>query len=116
MMEKQTIKVRKVGAVTFGMVLVITGILFLIHLFIPGFNYSVIFHFWPVILIALGIEVLIGSRWKTYEIRNAEGRLLEQSKVVYDVPAIMLTIVLTGFSIAMGMMDWAFTHAQTVHF
>lgn len=115
-MEKQTIRIRKVGAVTFGMVLVITGILFLLHLFIPGLDYSVIFHFWPVILIALGVEVLIGSRWKTFEVRDEAGKLLEQSRVVYDVPAILLTMALTVFSMLMGMMDWAFTHAQVVRF
>lgn len=115
-MEKQTIRVRKVGAVTFGIVLVVTGILFLLRLFIPDLDYSVIFHFWPMILIALGIEVLIGSRWKTFEVRDAEGKLLEQSRVVYDVPAILLTMALTGFSMVMGMMDWAFSHAHTICF
>ncbi len=115
-MENQTIRIRKVGAVTFGMVLVVTGVLFLIRLFIPGIDYSVILHFWPVILIALGVEILIGSRWKNYEVRNAQGILLEQCRVVYDVPAILLTIILTGFSMIMGIMDWALTHAQTVCF
>ena len=109
-MEKQTIRVRKVGAVTFGIVLVVTGILFLLHLFVPDLDYFIIFHFWPVILIALGIEVLIGSRWAAYEVRDADGKLLEQNKVVYDGAAILLTIVLTGFSMIMGMIDWAFSH------
>lgn len=115
-MEKQSIRIRKVGAVTFGMVLVITGILFLIRLFIPGFDYLAIFHFWPVILITLGVEVLIGSRWKEFEVRDEAGKLLEQSRVVYDVPAILLTVVLTVFAMLMGILDWAFTHAQVVRF
>ena len=34
-MERQTIRIRRVGSVTFGMVLVVTGVLFLIHLFPP---------------------------------------------------------------------------------
>lgn len=114
-MEKQIIRVRKVGAVTFGMVLVITGILYLLRLFVPEFDCRMIFHFWPVILIGLGTEVLIGSRWKNFEIRDGEGKLIEVSRVVYDVPAIILTIVLTGFSMIMGIMDWAFTHAYTIH-
>lgn len=115
-MEKQTIKIRKVGAVTFGMVLVITGVLFLTHLFLPNLNYLVIFRFWPVILITLGVEVLIGSRWKVYEVRNEQGQIIEQSGVVYDVPAILLTAALTGFAIIMGMLDWAFVHAQITCF
>ena len=113
-MEKQTIRVRKVGAVTFGIVLIVTGVLFLLKIFLPGLDYGVIVHFWPVILIGLGIEVLLGCRWKPFEIRNEMGQLVEQSKVVYDVPAILLTIVLTGFSLCMGIMDVVLIHAQGI--
>ena len=113
-MEKQTIRVRKVGAVTFGIVLIVTGVLFLLKIFLPGLDYGVIVHFWPVILIGLGIEVLLGCRWKTFEIRNEMGQLVEQSKVGYDVPAILLTIVLTGFSLCMGIMDVVLSHAQGI--
>ena len=42
------------------------------------------------------------------------GQLVEQSKVVYDVPAILLTIVLTGFSLCMGIMDVVLSHAQGI--
>lgn len=113
-MEKQTIRVRRVGTVTFGMVLVVTGVLFLLKLFLPALDYGVIVHFWPVILIGLGVEVLAGCRWKTFEIRNEMGHLVEQSKVVYDVPAILLTIVVTGFSLCMGIVDVVLSHAQGI--
>ena len=58
--------------------------------------------------------MLLGCRWKTFEIRNEMGQLVEQSKVVYDVPAILLTIVLTGFSLCMGIMDVVLSHAQGI--
>lgn len=114
-MEKQIIRIHKVGAVTAGIVLVITGIIFLLRLFIPEFDYRITFRFWPVMLIGLGLEVLIGSRWKNFEIRDGEGRLIEVNRMVYDVPAIILTMVLMGFSMVMGIMDWVFAHAYTIH-
>lgn len=107
-MERQTIKIRRVGSVTFGFVLIATGILFLIHLFLPAFNFFMIYRFWPVILILLGLEVLVGSRQKTYEVLDEQGKIVEQSKMVYDVPAILLMIVLTGFSMCMALMDWVY--------
>lgn len=115
-MEKQTIRIRRVGSVTFGMILIVTGVLFLVHLFLPRLDYRMIFRFWPIILITLGVEVLLGSRQKTYEVWNEKGQILEQSKVVYDVPAILLTMVLTGFSMFMGMIDWAIMHSQNFYF
>lgn len=107
-MEKQTIQVRRVGSVTFGAVLIMTGILFLVHLFFPGFNYFMIYRFWPVILIFLGLEVLAGSRQKSYEVLDANGNIVEQSKMVYDVPAILLMITLTGFAMCMALVDWVY--------
>lgn len=106
-MERQTIRIRRVGAVTFGVVLVVTGILFLLHLFLPGLDYVMILRLWPVILILLGIEVLLGTGHKTYEVLDAGGKVIEQSKTVYDVAAIFLTIVMTCFAICMGILDWA---------
>lgn len=115
-MEKQTIRIRRVGSVTFGIVLIVTGILFLVHLFLPRLDYGVIFQFWPLMLITLGIEVLLGTRQKTYEIRNEKGQIVEQSKVIYDVSAIFLTLVLTGFSMFMGMIDFAMRHSYNICF
>ncbi|MCM1136595.1 MAG: DUF5668 domain-containing protein, partial [Clostridium sp.] len=72
-MEKQTIRIHRVGSVTFGLVLIIIGILFLLRLFFPRLNYEMIYHFWPLILIMLGVEVLFGSAKKNYEIRGENG-------------------------------------------
>ncbi len=110
-MERQVVRVRRVGSVTFGIVLVAMGVLFLLHVFFPGMDYGVIFHFWPIILISLGVEVLLGSRGESFEIRDKEGKLVEQSRVVYDVAAIILMMVLVLFAAVMGMMDWAAAHS-----
>lgn len=115
-MERETIRVRRVGSVTFGVVLITIGVLFLLHVFFPRMDYEVIFHFWPLILISLGVEVLFGSRGQSFEIRDGEGKLVEQSKMVYDVTAIILTIVLTLFAVLMGMIDWAEVHSGYIYF
>ena len=111
-MEKQIIRVHRVGSVTFGILLVLTGILFLARAFFPKLNYEIIFHFWPMILISLGVEVLLGSTRKNFEIRDEKGEILEQNKIVYDVAAIILTMVLTGFSMIMGLIDYAYWNGR----
>lgn len=113
-MERKTITVRRVGTVTFGIVLIATGILFLIHLAIPSFRCFVVYRFWPVILILLGIEVLLGSRGRNYEVLDDAGEVVEQSKMVYDVPAILLTSLLTLFSMCMAAVEFVGSGASIV--
>ncbi len=106
-MEKQTIRIHRVGSVTFGVVLVVTGMIFLFDLFFPRMDYRLVLQFWPLILILLGVEVLLGCRQKNYEILDKEGKVLEQNKIVYDVPAILLTMALVLFSFVMAVMHLA---------
>ena len=115
-MGKQTIKVHRVGSVTFGIVLVITGVIFLLQQFFPKWDYVIIFRFWPIVLIGLGIEVLLGSRQKNVEVLDEEGKTIEHSKTVYDVPAMILTMVLVFFSIFMAVMNWALLYSQDIYF
>lgn len=110
-MGKQTIRIRRVGSITFGMVLVTTGFLFLTETFLPNLDYRFVFRFWPIILILLGIEVLMSTRQKSWEILDLTGKVVEQNKVIYDVPAIVLTMFLIGFSLVMGMVNWAVYHS-----
>lgn len=98
MENKETENVRperthRIGTVTLGIALVLFGSLFLIHLFVPALNYQMIFHFWPSILILLGIEVLVGNH------RMGE-------KFVYDGGAVVLLIVLSIFAMGMGLIDY----------
>ena len=58
-MEK-SVRVHRVGTVTFGCILIVFGSLFLAHVFIPVLSYAFIFRLWPFILILLGVEVLWG--------------------------------------------------------
>lgn len=52
---------RKIGVLTLGVSLVAFGILFLLRVFIPWWDYIMVLKFWPFILIMLGIEVLIAA-------------------------------------------------------
>ena len=113
-MNKQTIRIRRVGTFTFGIILVVTGVINALWQFFPRINYEIVFRFWPLILIMLGIEVLLGSRQKVVEVLDGAGNIIEQNKVVYDVAAMVLTFVLTGFAMIMAMMNWMFTHATRV--
>lgn len=52
-------KVRRVGTVAFGLVLVAVGTLLLARVLVPGLDITGILKFTPVVLVVLGIEVLI---------------------------------------------------------
>lgn len=108
-MGEQKIRVRRVGTVTFGAVLVVIGALLLIYTFYPHFALLEIMKFWPVILISLGAEVLWGYRQENYRIVNEVGTVVEQSKVVYDVAGILLMVFVVGCSMYIGLLmtvDW----------
>ena len=77
-----TMRTRRVGTLTMGVSLIAAGVLFAVHLFIPGIlTYYYIFRLWPLILILLGAEVLIAN------VRNRE------EKVVYDGWAIFIMVL-----------------------
>lgn len=62
-MDEQTTpkKVRRVGSVAFALVLIVAGVLLIVYQLMPQFNLLKILKFSPVILIALGIEMLYYS-------------------------------------------------------
>lgn len=100
MEQKQNIKIRRIGTLTFGYMLLLFGALFLIHIFVPSLNYEIIFRAWPCILIFLGIEVLVGN-YKASKLTK-EG---QQVQFLYDKAAIFLTICITFFAMAMAAAD-----------
>lgn len=92
--QKSTSKrVHRIGSITFGTSLIVFGILFLLHMLMPAFNYEFIFRLWPCILIILGLEVLVGN-------------YREGVTFIYDKTAIFLIIVLSFFSMLMALADF----------
>lgn len=101
MEQKQSVRIRRVGTLTFGCMLLVFGILFLIHIFVPRLDYEMIFRCWPCILIFLGIEVLAGN----YKASKMMGEGC-QVQFIYDKTAIFLTICITFFAMAMAVADF----------
>ena len=62
-MDEQTTpkKVRRVGSIAFALMLIAAGVLLIVYQFVPQFDLLKILKFSPVILIALGIEMLVYS-------------------------------------------------------
>ena len=62
-MDEQTTpkRVRRVGSIAFALVLIAAGVLLIVYQLVPQFDLLKILKFSPVILIALGIEMLVYS-------------------------------------------------------
>ena len=54
-------KSRKIGVLTLGVALVAFGALYLLRVFVPGWNYLTVLRFWPFVLVLLGAEVLLSA-------------------------------------------------------
>ena len=96
-------KMHRIGSITFGGTLVIFGILLLAQMFFPQIAYWQILRFWPVVLIFLGGEILIGNL-------NSE-----KVQFVYDGWAIVLTCVMLLFAGGMSLISMVLTNAAAYH-
>lgn len=94
MEERKEVRVRRVGTATFGGMLVIFGLLFLIHMFFPALTYLWIFRLWPLLFIALGVEILFSA-------------FKREERLVYDGVAMILLAFLTFFAMGMAVADLA---------
>ena len=97
MEEKNSIRTRRIGSITFGITLVILGVLFLVHLAWPALDYLLILRLWPLVFISLGVEVLLGSR-------------ATDAVYVYDWAAVLMMFLLIAFAMGMAGADWMFSH------
>ncbi len=97
-------RVKKIGTVTLGAVLVLFGFLFLVHTFWQGLDYTMIMKCWPLILISLGVETLLSVRQHTEEI-----------KWVYDKAAVVLLFLLSLFAMMMAVVQFML-EVGAIHF
>ena len=66
-------RTRRVGSITCGILMILFGILFMVHMFYPPLSLEIIMKLWPLILIALGGE-LLASNMKRGAGRNTQIR------------------------------------------
>lgn len=69
-MGKQTITIRRVGSVSFGIVLLLSGFLLLMKTFFPQLDYLMIYRFWPVTLVILGTVIFTAMVYQVYGING----------------------------------------------
>lgn len=93
-------KTRRVGTITLGSILILFGVLYLSHLFLPAISYLWIVKLWPLILIAMGIEILYSYFTK------------KEEKLCYDTAAIWILILLSVYALAMGFFDFTIRYAD----
>lgn len=89
-------RTHRVGTVTCGLVLILYGILFLVRMALPAIDYRLIFDCWPIVLIFLGVEILLGSIGK-----NAEKRIFK-----YDFGSVLIILLMMLFSMIMAAVDY----------
>ena len=90
-MEKNEVRVHRVGSVTTGLSMIGFGVLFLVHLLWGTVSYDLIFSLWPLMLIGLGIELLLSN--------------FSARKIVYDKGAIVLLLLMTMLALGMAVAD-----------
>lgn len=96
-------RIRRVGSVTCGLLLIGFGILFLLRMIIPFITFSFIFRLWPLVLVCLGIEMLVANT------RSSE------TVLKYDMGAILLVIILAVFAMGMGLMEACIEHGAVYY-
>ncbi len=102
-----TKRTHKVGTLTLGITLVVSGIFFLLHLVFPTLTYFTILKAWPIIFIFLGIEILFQS----IKLSNDE-----EDKLTYDKTAIFLTALVILFAMCIGSISTVMERSIHVSF
>ena len=93
----ENVKPKKIGTLTLGMSLILVGAAFMIVNFDSYEQLMFLFSFWPVILIALGSEILLFGR--------------KNSAVAISGVSIILLVVMIGFAFFMAYMEHMLSYA-----
>ncbi len=95
-------RVRRVGSITCGILLIFFGILFMVHMFYPPLSLRTIMKLWPIILVSLGGEMIVSNLRQ-----EGEGEIMK-----YDKGAILLVLLLACFAVGMGVLEYFMEYYQ----
>lgn len=98
-------RIRRVGSVTFGLTLILFGVLFLVNMILPTLHYEMIFRLWPVVFIVLGVEILVENHRSN----------TQKCRFIYDFPAIIMLALMLLFAMMMAAVDYAFTYQNSFY-
>ncbi|MBU5627974.1 hypothetical protein KQI82_13765 [Oscillibacter sp. MSJ-2] len=88
--------VRRVGTITMGLVLVVSGVCMLISMFFPNLDLRWVLQAAPLALVSLGVETLL-----------AAGR---RSRIKYDWVGMLLCVLIVCTALGLYTMAWCFVH------
>lgn len=88
--EIKKIKYKRIGTMTFGLILILIGILSVVFMFTDANLFRYVVMLWPLFLVSLGIETLYYSNKTDIVIK-------------YDVWNIILTTCIIGFTILLSI-------------
>lgn len=102
-MDNANKRTRRVGTITLGVMLIAVGVLSVIHIINPSLNMITILKLSPIILIALGIEILIAAF-----VNNSD-------KIRYDGVSIILCVFLICASLGMSAVMTVFEYFNPMY-
>lgn len=88
---------RRVGSITCGILMIVFGILFLVHMFYPPLSLGTIMKLWPLVLVALGVEMIAANRKQEEDTEEI---------LKYDKGAVFLVFLLACFAAGMGLLEY----------
>ena len=89
---------RRVGTVTFGLVLLVSGIVMLISMFMPQLDFTWVLKGAPLLLVSLGAETLLSAR--------------RGSRIKYDWVGMLLCGVIVSAALVLYVLAWLFIHSD----
>lgn len=96
------VPVRRVGTFTFGLVLVVSGVIMLVSMFVPSLDVTLAFRLSPVMLVSLGLETLLAAR--------------RGGRVRYDWVGMILCCAIVCTALVLYAMTWYLLHRPDAWF
>lgn len=101
-MEQNNRPVRRVGTVTMGAVLIISGICMLLGMFFPALDLTLALQLSPLILISLGVETLLSAK--------------KGGRIQYDWVGMLLCTILVCTAASLYSIAWvAVRHPEWIY-